>query len=135
MVLARTIGFVRLAHDPGHNRRSGSVLAYSGTVEWRDVAWYLALSAAACVVGTWVVFLVWHVKGRWRIRRAGPARLVAIRHRIWREPAPGDSADLRFGPGGADSVPTPPFRFVEEPFTGSQPCIAVRGENSWCATR
>ena len=126
MALARTIDFVRLAHDPGQSRRSGNVLACSGTVEWRDVPWYLFLSAAGFVVGTWAVFLVWHVKGRWRIRRAGPTRLVAIRHRIWREPSAGDSSDLRFGPGGADSVPTPPFRFVEEHLTGSQPCIAVR---------
>ena len=71
------------------------------------------------------MFLVWHLRGRWRIRRAGPRRLIASRHRIWREPSAADAADLRFGPGGVDGVPVPPFRFVEEHFTGSQPCVGV----------
>jgi hypothetical protein len=66
------------------------------------------------------------VHGLWRIRRAGPRRLYAVRHRIWREPSASDLSDLRFGPGGADGVPKPPFTFVEEHFAGSQPCVAVR---------
>ena len=72
------------------------------------------------------VFLTWSVRGQWRIRRAGPRHLVAIRYRIWREPTPGDTTDLRFGPGGPESVPEPPFRFVKEHLTGSQPCVGVR---------
>jgi hypothetical protein len=95
-------------------------------VDWPEVLGYVALVAAGCAAGVGVVFLVWHLRGRWQIRRAGPRRLIARRHRIWREPSAADAADLRFGPGGAEGVPVPPFRFVEEHFTGSQPCVGVR---------
>ena len=95
-------------------------------MEWPKLLWYIFLAAAGTVATIWTVYLVWHLRGRWKIRRAGPRRLVAIRHRIWREPTLADATDLRFGPGGADGVPAPPFRFVEEHFTGSQPCVAVR---------
>ena len=95
-------------------------------MDWSDFAWYSILAAAGCVVGVWTVYLVWHLRGQWRILRAGPRRLVAIRHRIWREPKVAEAVELRFGPGGAENVPTPPFRFLEEHFTGSQPCVGVR---------
>ena len=95
-------------------------------MEWPEVLTYIELVAACCVAGVGGMFLVWHLRGRWRIRRAGPRRLIATRHRIWREPSAADAADLRFGPGGVDGVPVPPFRFVEEHFTGTQPCVGVR---------
>jgi hypothetical protein len=93
---------------------------------WAETFGYLLLVAlgTAAVVGA--VHLLWRLDGIRRIRRAGPRLLQATRHRIWREPALRDLADLRFGPGGADGVPQPPFRFVTEHFTGSQPCVAVR---------
>jgi hypothetical protein len=88
--------------------------------------WYLAVAAASIVGVIVLVHVVWRVHGMWRIRRAGPRRLYAVRHRIWREPSSSDLRDLRYGPGGADGVPEPPFAFVEEHFAGSQPCVAVR---------
>lgn len=91
-----------------------------------ETLWYLAVAVASAVGVVVVVHVVWRVHGMWRIRRAGPRRLYAVRHRIWREPSASDLADLRYGPGGADGVPEPPFAFVEEHFTGSQPCVAVR---------
>jgi hypothetical protein len=95
-------------------------------VDWPEFLGYSILAAAVTVATVWTVYLVWHLRGQWKIRRAGPRRLVAIRHRLWREPSLADASDLRFGPGGADGVPVPPFRFVEEHFTGSQPCVGVR---------
>jgi hypothetical protein len=95
-------------------------------VDWPDELVYLALAIAGAVLTVWIVHGVWHLHGRWKIRRAGPRRLYAIRHRVWREPSLADALDLRYGPAGRDYVPAPPFRFVEEHFTGSQPCIAVR---------
>ena len=62
----------------------------------------------------------------WRIRRAGPRRLLASAASDLAGADRGRLADLRFGPGGADGVPLPPFTFVEEHFAGSQPCVAVR---------
>ena len=95
-------------------------------MDWHRFLWLAALTAAGIVIAVMAVYLVWHLRGRWKIRRAGPTRLVAIRHRIWREPTLADATDLRFGPGGSDGIPAPPFRFVEEHFAGSQPCVGVR---------
>ena len=95
-------------------------------VDWGDFLKWVLVGAIGTVVVLRMVHLVWHVRSQWRIRRAGPRRLVAIRHRIWREPSLFDATDLRFGPGGADGIPAPPFRFVEEHFTGSQPCVGIR---------
>jgi hypothetical protein len=95
-------------------------------VEWLDVLKWLVIAVVGTAAVLRTIYLVWHVRSQWRIRRAGPRRLVAIRHRIWREPSLADATDLRFGPGGASGAPVPPFRFVEEHFNGSQPCVAVR---------
>ncbi len=89
------------------------------------IGWLTALGLAAGA-GIALTRIGWHVHGRWRIHRAPPRRLLATRHRIWREPSPADAHDLRFGPGGAEGAPVPPYVFVEEHLTGSQPCIAVR---------
>ena len=87
---------------------------------------YLFAAGIAVIVVTGVLRLGWRLHGHWRIRRAGPRKLLASRHRIWREPSFAESADLRYGPGGPDTVPVAPFRFVEEHLTGSQPCVAGR---------
>ncbi len=90
------------------------------------VLWYLVLAGAGIAASIAAVHLAWRLHGKWKIYRAGPRRLWATRHRIWREPQPGDAADLRFGPGGEARAPAPPFEFLEEPLAGSQPCVAVR---------
>jgi hypothetical protein len=68
----------------------------------------------------------WFGVGAYRIRRAGPRQLLASRHRLWEDPGPIAHLDLRYGPGGADGVPAPPFAFIDEHATGSQPCVSVR---------
>lgn len=97
-------------------------------MDWGDLAWYVAISAAGVVAGYALVHLTWHVRSQWRIHRAGPRKLLATRHRLWQETH--GPADLRFGPGGPDGVPAPPFQFVEEHSSGSQPCVAVRDGRS-----
>jgi hypothetical protein len=94
--------------------------------EQMDALWYFVAVVLATAVSIALWRITHHLHGAWKIRRAGPRRMSATRHSIWREPAPADASGLRFGPGGADGVPVPPFRFVEEHLIGSQPCIAVR---------
>jgi hypothetical protein len=81
-----------------------------------------ALAAAALVVATRVV---WRAIGAYRITRAGPRRLRAARHLIWRDPGDVRALDLVHGPGGPDDEPREPFRFIEEHLSGSQPCVSV----------
>jgi hypothetical protein len=93
---------------------------------WFEVFGYVLLSVGGALAVVAAVHLLWRLDGMRRIRRAGPRLLLAARHRIWREPTLADLSDLRFGPGGAGGAPKPPFQFVTEHFTGSQPCVAVR---------
>jgi hypothetical protein len=86
--------------------------------------WLLVLLAAAVVLAV-AVHLVWRVASAHLIRRAGPRRLRTGRHRIWRDPGDLSRLDLAAGPGGADGAPEPPFTFVEEHGSGSQPCVSV----------
>lgn len=95
-------------------------------MEWRDALSYIGIATAGIAAGVVLVHLGWRLHGMWRIRRAGPRRLRASQYKIWREPTDSDLSDLRFGPGGPGGAPAHPFRFVEEHFSGSQPCLAVR---------
>jgi hypothetical protein len=88
------------------------------------VLYVLAAAGSAVAAGIALQWL-WLVVGAVRIRRAGPRRLSASRHSIWRDPGDVESLDLAGGPGGPDGHPVPPFRFVEEHLTGSQPCVSV----------
>ena len=89
----------------------------------------ILLYAIIVVVGTLgvaaAVRMLWLAIGAYRIRRAGPRRLSATGHTIWRDPGAVERLDLATGPGGADGAPAPPFSFVEEHLNGSQPCVSV----------
>jgi hypothetical protein len=95
-------------------------------MDWPDELLWVLASAAGAVLTFAAVHLVWRLRGRWKIHKAGPRHLWAVKHRIWREPSAADALDLRYGPGGREGAPVAPFQFVEEHFSGSQPCVAVR---------
>ncbi len=86
---------------------------------------YAAIAAGGTLLVAACVRLVWLARGAYRIRRAGPRRLRATRHVIWRDPGAVEGLDVTAGPGGPDGAPMPPFRFVEEHTSGSQPCVSV----------
>jgi hypothetical protein len=90
-------------------------------------SWLLAAvaAAAAIVIGVGALRLLWRARGSYLIYRAGPRRLRAVAHLIWREPGRVEALDLAQGPGSAEIEPRAPFRFVEEHLTGSQPCVSV----------
>ena len=89
-----------------------------------------AVYALAVILGAIVVAallrLMWLAVGAYLIHRAGPRRLAATEHSIWRDPGDVATLDLHHGPGGPDGVPVPPYFFIEEHTTGSQPCVSVR---------
>ena len=94
-------------------------------MEVSTVLLYVLAGVAGTIVVTACVFLVWRAVGIYLIRRAGPRRLTASRHVLWRDPGDVASRDLTGGPGGPDGVPRPPFTFIEEHGSGSQPCVSV----------
>ncbi len=96
-------------------------------------AWQIVLYALLAASGTLIVatgvHLVWRAIGVYRIRRAGPRRLTASTHVLWRDPGDVSNLNLTDGPGGPDGAPVPPFQFIEEHLNGSQPCVSVRDAN------
>ncbi|MGH8187989.1 MAG: hypothetical protein ACREUC_15625, partial [Steroidobacteraceae bacterium] len=66
---------------------------------WSDLLVYLVSATLIAFAGVALVRIGWRVRSRLKIRRAEPRRLLATRHRIWRDPGVVTRADLRFGPG------------------------------------
>ena len=86
---------------------------------------WLGLGVVVAVVAVLALRAGWLVQGTYRIRRAGPRPLLATHHTLWRDPGDVASLDLSNGPGGPGGAPAPPFAFIEEHMTGSQPCVSV----------
>ena len=89
-----------------------------------QVVIYAVVAIGGVILVAGIVNLVWLAMGAWQIRRAGPRRLKAAHHVLWRDPGAVEALDLTGGPGGTNA-PAPPFRFLEEHLTGSQPCVSV----------
>ena len=45
---------------------------------------------------------------------------------LWKDPGAVESLDLAHGPGGLDHAPAPPFKFIQEDFSGTHPKVKVR---------
>ncbi|HYE16385.1 MAG TPA: hypothetical protein VD968_18245 [Pyrinomonadaceae bacterium] len=83
--------------------------------------------AVACLAAAVVlVYLFWWAVSRYKVWKARPRPVRALRKSLWRDPGEVERLDFRGGPGGPDGAPSPPFQFVEEHGTGSNPCLSVR---------
>ncbi|HSE43444.1 MAG TPA: hypothetical protein VLH08_21975 [Acidobacteriota bacterium] len=74
-----------------------------------------------------LVKLIWRLRSEFRRRiKNDPPNVRVDREVIWRDP--GDVSSLNFsdGPGGTDGSPQPPFRFLKEHGTGSNPSVSVQ---------
>jgi hypothetical protein len=92
-------------------------------MSWPDALQILFWIVVSIAGGTWIVFAYWRLLSEWKRRREGEAPLRSQRAAIWRDPGDVSRRDLRQGPG---EPPQPPFHFMEEHDTGSQPCVSVR---------
>ncbi|HYE89184.1 MAG TPA: hypothetical protein VEA16_22690 [Vicinamibacterales bacterium] len=84
---------------------------------------FLFWLAVSLAIGTWIVFAYWRLRSAQLRRAKGETPLRSSRDVLWRHPGPLTAADVEAGPCAA---PAPPFHFVEEHDTGSQPCLSVR---------
>jgi hypothetical protein len=87
---------------------------------------YAVIAAAGGVLIYMSLRLMWRAIGYYMVRKAGPRPLVGVRCRLWRDPGDVERLDLAAGPGGPHGAPQPPFDFIEEHASGSQPCLSVR---------
>jgi hypothetical protein len=85
---------------------------------------YIGVGGTAVVIAA--VYLIWRAKSIYKLKLAGPPPQRAHRKSIWRDPGAVEQLDFHAGPGGTDGAPAPPFHFVAEHATGSNPCISVR---------
>lgn len=77
-------------------------------------------------VGTAAVYAFWRARSIIKVWRAPARPLRSVQAVLWRDPGDVASLDLAAGPGGREGAPSPPFTFLEEHLTGSQPCVSVR---------
>src|SRR5687767_4849678 len=98
-----------------------------------EVLSYIALAALAVAAVLLGQRLFWRTLGYYKVRKAGPRPLFGVRHRLWRDPGEVEALDMTAGPGGPEYIPRPPFRFIEEHVTGTQPCMSVHdaGGRRW----
>jgi hypothetical protein len=92
-------------------------------MSWSDALQILFWIAVSLIGGFWIVFGYWRLLSEWKRRREGKAPLRSLQAAIWRHPGNISGLDLAAGPG---TPPQPPFHFIEEHATGSQPTISVR---------
>jgi hypothetical protein len=76
--------------------------------------------------GTTGVYTFWRVRSIVQVWRAPHRPLYSVQAVIWRHPGDVSKLDLAAGPGGREGAPQPPFTFLEEHLSGSQPCVSVR---------
>lgn len=86
---------------------------------------YSSIAIAGAALAYALVLLTWRAAGHYMVKHAGPRPLFGVRHRLWRDPGQVAALDLAAGPGGRDGAPQPPFSFIEEHHSGSQPCLSV----------
>ena len=92
-------------------------------MSWSDGLQILFWVAVSLIAGFWIVFGYWRLLSEWKRRREGAAPLRSTQAAIWRDPGDISKRDLAAGPG---EPPQPPFQFIEEHTTGSQPTVSVR---------
>ena len=87
---------------------------------------YATVISLGVLTGTICWYLFYALVSYVRRRRTPPKPLRATRASLWRDPGAVEQLDFEHGPGGPKGTPVPPFTFVEEHATGSNPCLSVR---------
>ena len=94
-----------------------------------EVLSYIAWSIAGVAVVFFGLRVFWRTLGSYKVWKAGPRPIFGARHRLWRDPGAIERLDMTSGPGGPEQMPEAPYRFLEEPSSGSQPCLSVSDAN------
>ena len=91
-----------------------------------DSLQFLFWLAVSLTLGFWFVHGYWRVRSEITRRAEGDAPLRSSRKVLWRDPGSISAEELEAGPCGSKGGPAPPFHFLVEHDTGSQPCVSVR---------
>ena len=91
--------------------------------ELDTLVWIVVIGA---LVGVVCVYAYWWAVSRYKVWASRERPVRAPVKTLWRDPGEVERLDFRAGPGGPGGAPVPPFRFVEEHATGSNPCLSAR---------
>jgi hypothetical protein len=91
----------------------------------REVLSYVGWAGSSIAAGYLLLRVYWVAHASYKLRKAGPRPLTAAHHRLWRDPGAVERLDMVAGPGGRNYLPVPPYRFLEEHDSGTQPCVSV----------
>ena len=91
-----------------------------------DALQFLFWLALSLTIGFWVVHGYWRVRSEITRSAEGGAPLRSSQEAMWRDPGAISAEDLEAGPCRPKGAPAPPFHFLEEHDTGTQPCVSVR---------
>jgi hypothetical protein len=99
-------------------------------MSWSDALQFLFWAAVSIAGGIAAVFTYWRLRSEWVRRREGEPPLRSRQVAIWRDPGDLGARDLAAGVG---APPAPPFTYVVEHDSGSQPCVSVHdaGNREW----
>jgi hypothetical protein len=99
-------------------------------MSWSDALQFLFWAAVSIAGGIAAVFTYWRLRSEWVRRREGEPPLRSRQVAIWRDPGDLRARDLA---AGAGAPPAPPFTYVVEHDSGSQPCVSVHdaGNREW----
>src|SRR5215204_2217113 len=92
----------------------------------KDVLQIVFWATLSLTVGYWVVRGYWRAKSEVRRHIEGEAPLRSHQKLVWRKPVSISSQDVEVGPLGPEGAPVPPFQFIEEHVTGTQPSMSVK---------
>lgn len=95
-------------------------------MSFTDALQFLFWLAVSLTAGWWIVFGYWRLRSEQMRWAQGDAPLRSGRVVIWRHPGTLSAQQLEAGPCGPGGEPAPPFHFLEEHDTGSQPCVSIR---------
>jgi hypothetical protein len=88
---------------------------------------YISVVVTAVVIAC--VYFVWWARSFYMRKMARERPLRAQRISLWRDPGAVERLDFQGGPGGREGAPAPPFQFVCEHDSGSNPCMSVKDAN------
>jgi hypothetical protein len=91
-------------------------------MSWSNALQFLFWTALGVAAGVVVVRTYWRLRSDWVRSREGEPPLRSAQAAVWRDPGDVGTRDLATGAG---PPPAPPFTFVEEHDSGSQPCVSV----------
>lgn len=92
----------------------------------KKIALYLAIILVGIFVVNQIVHLVWHFVSEYKLSHSEAKQMEVERVLIWHDPGSVSKLNFKWGSGGEEGAPEPPYRFLNENMGGSSPSVFVK---------